>query len=104
MMCRPMIGDVDAAADPYEIVFKNVIEEPCEAGSPARSANQTVMQSHRHHLRLSFTLSVKGVEGILHVAEIVIRCRKTAVVIETIVIRLVGIRNNEVPSAQAADS
>jgi len=94
-----MPRDVDAAADPHAVVLEHIIEESCQPLGTAGASGEPVVQRQRHHLRLALAFAVEHVERILHEGEEVGRRREGQVAVEPIVVRLVGIRDDQVLAA-----
>ena len=92
-----MFGDVGARRKPDAVVSAHVLEEPDEPYSTARPAYEAVMQADAHQLRALGPLGVKEVEAVGHVAREVFGCA-SATVIVSIVVCLVGIWDNKMPT------
>src|SRR5260221_3857988 len=55
---HPMLRDFAAGANPDPVMPQDMIEKTHQPGSTTRTADETVMQAHRHHLRLVRALRI----------------------------------------------
>ena len=91
-----MLGDVDAAAEPDVLKAAHVLEQPDQPGATPGPPDQPVMQADRQQLRRTFlAFAPENVEGVAHVGDVGFSGRKPAVFIEAVVVRLVGIGNDQ---------
>src|SRR6266436_6212486 len=65
---HPMLRDFATGANPDPVMPQDMIEKTHQPGSTTRTADETVMQAHRHHLRLVRTLRIEHIERVAHIA------------------------------------
>src|ERR1051325_7271742 len=102
-LAAPMVGDIDAAAEPYPIEAAHMFEQLDQSAAASRPADETVMQADREQLRRTVAaLAVEKIERVAHVGEKIVAGGKAAVFIETIIVFFVQARNDgggRVPAA-----
>src|SRR5450830_1241397 len=69
MLRAPVIGNVDAAANPYALMRLDVVEEALQRDEAAGAAEQTAMHADRQHLGRFFAFLVEHVEAVFQVLE-----------------------------------
>src|SRR5438132_13301083 len=93
----PVVSNVDTAAKPNPLEATHVLEQPDEARATSRSADGPIMQPYGEKLgRALRTLAIKHIERISHVGEKMFAGREAAILIETVVVCFVRVRNNQV--------
>src|SRR5260370_17869507 len=95
-----MLGDVDAAAEPYVLKTPHVIENPDQPGATPRPSDQPVMQADGPQLPRAFLAPApENPEGVAHVAEKGVAGHETAASVEAAVARPLGIWLSQSPPA-----
>ena len=88
----PMLGDIDAPADPDLGMLQRVVDEPRECRDASRPADEAAVQADGHHLRCRFALGVERIELALYRGDELLD-RVVAGVQEGRIVDLVGIRD-----------
>src|SRR5579862_192091 len=95
-LLAPMMRNIRPSAKPDAVEAAHIFEQLDQAFAAAGPADQPVMQAEGEKLwRAALALLIEHVERIAHVDEEIVGGGKAAVFIEPIVIRLIGIRNDE---------
>jgi hypothetical protein len=85
-----MLGDINAAAEPYPIETAHMFEQLDQSAAASGPADQAIMQADREQFRGTVAaLAVEKIERIAHVREKIVGGRKAAVFVKTIIIRFV---------------
>ena len=91
----PVLGNVNAAAEPHPIVAAHMVEEFYQASGACWTADQAVVQANGHEPGVLRALFVEQVKGIPHILEEVVCLGKTMTLITAIVVGLVGVGNDQ---------
>ena len=68
----PMLGDIDAPAEPYVVEGRHVVQQAGETGRPCGMSQEPKVHAHIHHLGLAPSLLPQHVERIPAVCEEVV--------------------------------
>ena len=99
-MPLPMARDVHTPAEPHAFVPAHVLEKSDEPTHTPRPPDQSIVQTDREQLGLApDAFAIEHVEGIPHVGEEIIASREPAIFVESVVIGLVGVGDDEMRSA-----
>src|SRR5258708_33778436 len=91
-----MFRDIDTAAKPNRLEAAHVLEQADEARAAPRPADKPIMQPYGKKLgRALGALAIEDIEGISHVGEKMLAGREAAIFIETVVVCLIQVCNNE---------
>src|SRR5580704_663496 len=92
-----MFGDIDTAAKPYTFDAAHVLKQLDQTGAASGSSDQSVMQPDGEKLRRALrAFAMEEIEGIPHIGEEIIAGREAAILVKAVVVRLVGIWDDEV--------
>ena len=64
MQRPPVLGDLDASADPYPVMRQYMIEKPRQPPDTPGPADQAAMQADCQHLRCDGTFLVQNIETV----------------------------------------
>ena len=95
MSGNPVTGNVDAATKPNSLLLTHVLQKTDQTDRSARTANKPVVQSDRHELGLALAFAIQQVEAVTHIFKKLLGRTEAIVVAATIIVRFVGIRNDE---------
>src|SRR5689334_17875876 len=98
MVLQPVACDVDAPRDP-DLLAAHVLEKALERGEPSRTADEPAVQADRHHARRAVAFLVEDVEGILEIGEELVARVEPLGRGEAHVVRVQGIRDDELRPA-----
>src|SRR6266404_9998468 len=92
-----MLGNVDAATKPDAFEAAHVLEQSDQTHASSGPADQPVMQADREKLRRAFlAFAIEKVECVAHILEKILPGRESAVLVEAVIVRFIGIRYNQV--------
>src|SRR5258708_19618159 len=103
-MSAPVLRDVEAAAEPYAVETRHVLQQLNQPSGAAGTPDQAVVQSDRKQLRRScLTFGIEQVEGVADIGEEILRSRKAGILVEAVVVGLVGIGNDQMRPLRRRD-
>src|SRR5579872_4617278 len=103
VLLAPMFGDVAAGAEPNAVATARIVQEFDQAGRLAGPADQPVVQRDAHQLRALGALVIEQVEAVDQILRKFIGGAEAGIAVETVVVGLERIGNDEMSAAADLD-
>jgi hypothetical protein len=95
MHVPPMMRNVDTTAEPDPIETAHIVQKVDEPYGTGRAADQPIVEADGQQLGMFGTLLIEQIKGIAPITKHIIGMGKAVALVAPIVIRLVGIGNDE---------